>query len=163
MSKGYVNGENQDSEAGKKQVANFAEAAKGMGLALGVIATGEKAANLGKSAIENATVTEIKADDAWGAREGDQVVKLDGASVSGSLAFGASAVILAYTGRREMKKAFVYGVKGLYKASKTTLSFAKKAVDELQHLTQEYIAEDREHPNKPTFFNRVNAFFGKSR
>lgn len=163
MSKGYVNGENQNSEAGEKQVANFAEAAKGMGFALGVIATGEKAANLGKSAIENATVTEIKADDAWGAREGDQVVKLDGATVSGGMAFGASAVILAYTGRREMKKAFVYGVKGLYKASKTTLSFAKKAVDELQHLTQEYVAEDKAHPNKPTFFNRVNAFFGKSR
>ena len=163
MSKGYVGGENQDSKVAKKQIANFAEAAKGMGFALGVIATGEKAVNLGKEMIENATVTAITADDAWGAREGDQVVKLDGATVSGSLAFGASAVILAYTGRREMKKAFVYGGKGLYKASKTTLSFAKKAVDELQHLTQEYVAEDRAHPNKPTFFNKVNAFFGKSR
>ena len=163
MSKGYVNGENQDSEAGKKQTANFAEAAKVMGFTFGVIATGEKAVNLSKSAIENATVTEIKADDVWGAREGEQVVALDGAAVSGSLAFGAASVVLAYTGRREMKKAFVYGVKGLYKASKTTLSFDKKAVDELQHLTQEYVAEDRDHPNKPTFFNKVNAFFGKSR
>ena len=82
MSKGYVGGENQNSEAAKKQIANFAEAAKGMGFALGIIATGEKAVNLGKNAIENATVTTITADDAWGAREGEQVVNLDGATIS---------------------------------------------------------------------------------
>lgn len=161
MSKGYVSGENQNSEAGKKQIANFAEAAKGMGFALGVIAAGEKAIDLSKKTIEGATFTKVS--DINANYPGEQATKFDTADLTGSMAFGASAVILAYTGRREMKKAFVYGVKGLYKASKTTLSFAQKAVEELQHLTQEYVAEDRAHPDKPTFFNKVNAFFGKSR
>lgn len=44
----------------------------------------------------------------------------------GAVSFGMASVILAYAGRKEIKKAFVYGVKGLYKASKRTLSFAKK-------------------------------------
>lgn len=161
MSKGYVGGENQNSEAAKKQVANFAEAAKGMGFALGIIATGEKTVDLSKKTIEGATFTEV--NEANANYPGEQATKFDTADLTGSMAFGAATVVLAYTGRREMKKAFVYGAKGLYKASKTTLSFAKKAVEELQHLTQEYVAEDREHPNKPTFFNKVNAFFGKSR
>ena len=161
MSKGYVNGENQDSEAGKKQTANFAEAAKGMGLAIASYAAGEKAIELGKKAIEGATTTEV--NETLANYPGEQATKFDTIDLGGSMVFGAAAAYVAYNGRHDIKKAFVYSAKNLYKASKKTLSFAKKAVEELQHLTQEYVAEDKAHPNKPTFFNRVNAFFGKSR
>ncbi len=44
-----------------------------------------------------------------------------------------------------------------------TLSFAKKAVDELQALTQEYVAEDRANPERNTLFNKINKFMGHSR
>ena len=81
----------------------------------------------------------------------------------GAVSFGMASVILAYAGRKEIKKAFVYGVKGLYTASKRTLSFAKKAVDELQALTQEYVAEDRANPERNTLFNKINKFMGHSR
>ena len=109
---------------------------------------------------QNRTVTEV--DSAWSGREGEMAVNLNKHDL-GAVSFGMASVILAYAGRKEIKKAFVYGVKGLYKASKRTLSFAKKAVDELQALTQEYVAEDRANPERNTLFNKINKFMGHSR
>ena len=151
MNTAYTNGAEQNTETGKRQMANFAEAAKGMGFALGIYAAAEKSVKEFGSAQQNRTVTEV--DSAWSGREGDL----------GAVSFGMASVILAYAGRKEIKKAFVYGVKGLYKASKRTLSFAKKAVDELQALTQEYVAEDRANPERNTLFNKINKFMGHSR
>ena len=36
MNTAYTNGAEQNTETGKRQMANFAEAAKGMGFALGI-------------------------------------------------------------------------------------------------------------------------------
>lgn len=43
MNTAYTNGAEQNTETGKRQMANFAEAAKGMGFALGIYAAAEKA------------------------------------------------------------------------------------------------------------------------
>lgn len=156
----YTNGAEQNTETGKRQMAHFAEAAKGMGFALGIYATAEKSVKEFGNAQQNRTVTEV--DSTWGGREGEMAVNLNKHDF-GTVSFGMASVILAYTGRKEIKKAFVYGVKGLYKASKKTLSFAKKAVDGLQTFTQEYVAEDRANPERNTLFNKINKFMGHSR
>ena len=160
MNTAYTNGAEQNTETGKRQMANFAEAAKGMGFALGIYAAAEKSVKEFGSAQQNRTVTEV--DSAWSGREGEMAVNLNKHDL-GAVSFGMASVILAYAGRNEIKKALVYGVKGLYKASKRTLSFAKKAVDELQTLTQEYVAEDRANPERNTLFNKINKFMGHSR
>lgn len=123
MNTAYTNGAEQNTETGKRQMANFAEAAKGMGFALGIYAAAEKSVREFGSAQQNRTVTEV--DSAWSGREGEMAVNLNKHDL-GAVSFGMASVILAYAGRKEIKKAFVYGVKGLYKASKRTLSFAKK-------------------------------------
>ena len=160
MNTAYTNGAEQNTETGKRQMANFAEAAKGMGFALGIYAAAEKSVKELGSEQQNRIVTDV--DSAWSGREGDLSVNLIKHDL-GDFSFCMDSVILAYAGRKEIKKAFVYGVKGLYKASKRTLSFAKKAVDELQALTQEYVAEDRVNPERNTLFNKINKFMGHSR
>ena len=149
MNTAYTNGAEQNTETGKRQMANFAEAAKGMGFALGIYAAAEKSVKEFGSAQQNRTVTEV--DSAWSGREGEMAVNLNKHDL-GAVSFGMASVILAYAGRKEIKKAFVYGVKGLY-----------KAVDELQALTQEYVAEDRANPERNTLFNKINKFMGHSR
>lgn len=42
MNTAYTNGAEQNTETGKRQMANFAEAAKGMGFALGIYGRGRK-------------------------------------------------------------------------------------------------------------------------
>ena len=117
MSKGYVGGENQNSEAAKKQIANFAEVAKGMGFALGIIATGEKTVDLSKKTIEGATFTKV--NEANANYPGEQATKFDAADLTGRMAFGAATVVLAYNGRREMKKALFMVLRVCIKPLKT--------------------------------------------
>ena len=160
MSTAYANGEDQDSV----KLANFTKAAKAMGVgfsyAAGVYALGEKTVETSKNALKTTTYSEV--DSSVSGREGVQAMNIEGTHLSAA-GLGMATAVLAYTGRREMKKAFVYGVKGLYKASKKTLSFAKKAVEELQSLTQEYVAEDRANPERNTLFNKINKFVGHTR
>lgn len=159
MDMAYTGGKQQGTEQGKKQVADFMSAAKGLGFALGVYATAEKAVNEFHSAKQNRTFSEV--DSAWSGREGAVAVNLNKHDL-GTVGFGMAAAVLAYSGRKEIKKAFVYGVKGLYKASKRTVSFAKTAIDDLQKYTQENVAEDRANPDKPTLMNKFNKFWGRS-
>ena len=115
MNTAYTNGAEQNTESGKRQMANFAEAAKGMGFALGIYAAAEKSVREFGSAQQNRTLTEV--DSAWSGREGEMAVNLNKHDL-GAVSFGMASVILAYAGRKEIKKAFVYGVKGLYKAAR---------------------------------------------
>ena len=156
MSKVYTNGEEQNSE----RVANFAEAAKGMGLGLAIYATTDKSFKMFAKAQQKRTYTEV--DTAWGGREGEVAASLNKYDLGG-VSFGMAAVVLAYTGRKEIKNAFVYGVKGLHTASKKMLSFAKTAIEEMQEYTQQHIAEDRENPDRNTFFNNLNKFMHRGR
>ena len=72
MNTAYTNGAEQNTETGKRQMANFAEAAKGMGFALGIYAAAEKSVKEFGSAQQNRTVTEV--DSAWSGREGEMAV-----------------------------------------------------------------------------------------
>ena len=75
MNTAYTNGAEQNTETGKRQMANFAEAAKGMGFALGIYAAAEKSVKEFGSAQQNRTVTEV--DSAWSGREGEMAVNLN--------------------------------------------------------------------------------------
>ena len=191
MDKTYTNGGEQNTEGGKKQTAYFEDFVemftpeemsvpeiaskfdklKKFGNKVKTVVTGgafalaaktmtDKSIEEGGKAKENRTYTEIKSDD----------VDLNGGTVAdlnkhdfGAVSYGLAAAVLVYSGRKEIKRAFVYSVRGLYKASKTMLSFAGKAIDELQKLSREAAPEDVKKNEQKTTVNKINQFMGHSR
>lgn len=191
MNKTYTNGGEQNTEGGKKQTAYFEDFAEmftpeemsvpeyaskfdklkkfgnkvkdvvtGGAFALATKTMADKSLEEGSKAKENRTYTEFKSKD--DDLNGGMVANLNKHDL-GAVGYGLAAAVLVYTGRKDIKRAFVHSVRGLYKASKTMLSFAGKAIDELQKLSREATSEDVKKTEQKTTVNKINQFMGHSR
>lgn len=159
MDKAYANGEMQETEQGKNKTADFVNFAQGMGIAVVSAVTAKAAINEFKEAQANRVFTEVRPED--GGHTGEKAGNLNSHDAAG-LGMAVAVAIVVASNQSKMKKAFVYGVKKTAQGSKKLFSFAKSAIEEMQKFTQEHVAEDRENPNKPTMFNKINKFMGSS-